>query len=139
MILTSIHTGARPSEVLRIRKKDLSREDNVVCIWGIKGSRDREIPLPPKLFDRLYQLAAELQPEDKIFPIALRTYQGIWHQYRPAKKGIKALRHTFAIRLYQKTKDIRLVQRALGHKCLNTTQIYTEYEYNVEELRRLML
>lgn len=35
------------------------------------------------------------------------------------------LRHTFATRLYRETKNIRLVQKALGHSELSTTMIYT--------------
>jgi integrase/recombinase XerD len=35
------------------------------------------------------------------------------------------LRHTYATELYRQTKDIRLVQKALGHTNLGTTMIYT--------------
>ncbi|WP_272482726.1 tyrosine-type recombinase/integrase [Salinibacter altiplanensis] len=35
------------------------------------------------------------------------------------------LRHTFAIRLYRKTGNIRMVQKSLGHSDLSTTMIYT--------------
>lgn len=35
------------------------------------------------------------------------------------------LRHTYATELYRETKDIRLVQKALGHASLATTMIYT--------------
>jgi integrase len=140
MLMTSLFTGARPSEVLAITKQDLSKENKTVFLKGLKGSRDRELPLPPGIFSRLMTLAIEApKDQERLFPIALRTMQGIWHQYRPAKKGIKSLRHTFAIRLYEKTKDIRLTQMALGHRYMNTTQIYAEYVYNQEELRRLIL
>ena len=35
------------------------------------------------------------------------------------------LRHTFATDLFRKTKNIRLIQKALGHAQITTTQIYT--------------
>ena len=41
------------------------------------------------------------------------------------KLGPHALRHTFATHLYSRTGDILVVQRALGHRDLSTTQVYT--------------
>ena len=36
-----------------------------------------------------------------------------------------SLRHTFATQLLQKTQNLRIVQKALGHEYLETTKIYT--------------
>lgn len=36
-----------------------------------------------------------------------------------------SLRHTALTRLYEKTKDIRLVQEVAGHANISTTMIYT--------------
>ncbi len=36
-----------------------------------------------------------------------------------------SLRHTALTRLYEKTKDIRLVQKVVGHSNISTTMIYT--------------
>ncbi len=38
--------------------------------------------------------------------------------------SVHSLRHTFATRLYEKTGDLYLVQRALGHRNITTTEIY---------------
>jgi integrase/recombinase XerC len=38
--------------------------------------------------------------------------------------SVHSLRHTFATRLYQRTGDLYLVQRALGHRQITTTEIY---------------
>jgi len=42
--------------------------------------------------------------------------------------SVHSLRHTFATRLYGKTGDLRLVQRALGHRNIATTEIYARVE-----------
>jgi len=43
----------------------------------------------------------------------------------PEKVSPHTFRHTFATDLYRETKNIRLVQKALGHSDLSTTMIYT--------------
>ena len=45
--------------------------------------------------------------------------------YREKKVTPHVLRHTFGTDLYKDTKDIRRVQKALGHSDLSTTMIYT--------------
>lgn len=138
LILVGLKTGARAQEILNLQKTDLNIYDETIYIRGIKGSNDREIPLHHKNFQRLVKLAGQ-STESKLFPISYQRLHQIWDLYRPIPKKFHSLRHTFAIQLYQKTKDLRLVQVALGHRNVTNTMIYADYVYSQHELRKLIL
>ena len=134
-----LRTGGRATELLELRKSDLNAYDETVFIRGIKGSNDREIPLETVLFERLAEFAKPLKAPDLIFDIGYHRLRQIWDWYRPVPKKFHSLRHTFAIRLYRKTKDLRLVQVALGHRNITNTMIYADYVYSQQELKKLIL
>jgi site-specific recombinase XerD len=134
----ALRTGARAQEILNIRPIDLDVHEETVLIRGIKGSSDREIPLPTPLFKRLWNFSLNITREF-IFNISYSRFRAIWVLYRPVHKKLHCLRHTFAICLYKKTKDLRLVQTALGHRNITNTMVYAEYVYSQVELRRLIL
>ena len=143
MLWVALLTGARATEVLNLLKSDLNTFDKSIFLRGIKGSNDREIPLPTSRFDRLYRYARNcdvgLETQTRLFPIGYHRLRQIWDFYRPVDKKFHCLRHTFAIRLYRKTKDLRLVQVALGHRSISNTMIYADYVYSQQELRKLIL
>lgn len=138
LLWTLLHTGGRAQEILNLRPEDLNTYEQSVFIRGLKGSNDREIPLPAWLFPRLEQEVSRAQ-ENLIFPITYNRLRQIWELYRPVHKKLHALRHTFAIRLFKKTKDLRLIQVALGHRNITNTMIYADYVYSQDELRKLIL
>lgn len=138
MLWVGLKTGARAQELLNLTRTDLNNYDESIFIRGIKGSNDREIPLHPRLFARLAKFA-ETQSDARLFPITYNRLWQIWEHYRTVPKKFHSLRHTFAIQLYQKTKDIRLVQVALGHRNITNTMIYADYVYSQQELRKLIL
>lgn len=138
LILLALKTGARATELLNIKKSDINAYDETILIRGIKGSNDREIPITPQLFARLIRYAETVKGET-LFPISYHRLRQIWDWYRPVPKKFHSLRHTFAIRLYQKTKDLRLVQVALGHRNITNTMIYADYIYSQQELKKLIL
>lgn len=135
----ALRTGGRATELLNITKADLDEHNQSVFIHGLKGSSDREIPLPPVIFKAVWKLAQDMSQDEKVFKIGYHRLREIWLFYRPVKKKFHSLRHTFAIRLYQKHKDIRLVQVALGHRNVMNTMIYAEYTYSQQELKKLLL
>ena len=138
MISVALRTGARAQEVLNIQRTDLNPYDESIFIRGLKSSNDREIPVHSQFFQRLHRFA-EQQGGTKVFPISYERLYQVWQLYRPVPKKFHALRHTFAIELYQKTKDLRLVQVALGHRNISNTMVYADYVYSQQELRKLIL
>lgn len=134
----ALKTGGRAQEILNLSKNDLNSYDETVFIRGIKGSNDREIPIHKDLFRRLDNFASQ-QSGQKIFQISYDRLYQVWDMYRPVPKKFHSLRHTFAINLYQKTKDLRLVQVALGHRNITNTMIYADYVYSQSELKKLIL
>lgn len=142
LVQLALETGARASELLAVRRKDLvegkvkGKVYRAVRIYGLKGSNDREIPISSGLFSRLKGL------EDPFFDISyMRLYQ-IWAGFAPRKAGGKrlktfhCLRHTCAVNLYRKTKDVKLVQAVLGHRDLRNTMVYVDFVYSQDEMRR---
>ena len=138
LIYLAMHTGARATEILSLHKEDMNVYDQSVFIHGIKGSNDREIPLPEWLFDSLEDYSKSVGG-DKLFDISYHRLRQIWAHYRPVQKKFHCLRHTFAIRLYKKVKDIRLLQIALGHRNITNTMIYADFVYSQNEMRKLIL
>jgi integrase/recombinase XerC len=138
LIGLALRTGARAQELLNLTLADFNTYDETVFIRGIKNSNDREIPLHSDFFKRVHRFATQ-QGDDRPFPITYNRLYQVWELYRPTPKKFHSLRHTFAIELYQKTKDLRLVQVALGHRNITNTMIYADYVYSQQELRKLIL
>lgn len=140
LIEVALNTGARATELLNITWSDLDDYENTVFIRGLKGSNDREIPLKKTLYNNLKKLKNPSdKPEHSVFKISYPRLVQIWNQYKPVNKKFHSLRHTFALGLYKKTRDLRLVQVALGHRNIQNTIVYAEYVYSTQELKRLIL
>lgn len=140
LIELALSTGARASELLNLRWVDLDSSEKTVFIKGLKGSNDREIPIKNALFDRIKALKDPTQDlKTSVFKISYPRLVQIWNDYKPVNKKFHSLRHTFALNLYKKTRDLRLVQVALGHRNIQNTIVYAEYVYSTEELRKLIL
>lgn len=131
----ALQTGARAQELLNISRKDLDQKERTVYIRGIKGSNNREIPLTAPLFNKVM---SHCEASAKPFPFTYARLVHIWHRWRPTDKPFHAFRHTFAINLYDKTKDLKLLQIALGHRSINNTMIYADFSYSKQEMRRLL-
>ncbi len=134
-------SGLRVSELLALKLSQYSSSLNCLKIYG-KGNKERMVPIGDYALEYLTKYLREVRDfnigkkTDYVFlnkagkPI---TRQYFWQQIKKygeiaqIKKSISphTLRHSFATHLLENGADLRMVQEALGHSKISTTQIYT--------------
>lgn len=124
-------TGARISEALSVTVKDVNLKEKIIILGG-KHSRWREVPLSKMALQYLVPavVLAYDAADKRLVPRSdrwgrdlVKTLAGFAEL--DDETASHYLRATFATWLYNKTKDLRLVQTALGHARSTTTEIYT--------------
>ncbi len=131
VILTLYLLGLRISELANLRLYDIRH--TVVRIEG-KGSKEREVPLPPSLKELLDHYRKVEAPSMYLFEKdgeKLRISSLRYIVTKSFKKiGIKAtphqLRHSYATILLNNRARIADVSELLGHASMVSTQIYTK-------------
>ncbi|MFW5982227.1 MAG: tyrosine-type recombinase/integrase [Halanaerobiaceae bacterium] len=129
--------GLRVSEVVRLKIEYFDIDRKTLFIKAGKGNKDRYSVLSGKIYLSLKQYIEVYQPEIWLFPgqnkenhLSERSVQKMFA--KACKKArikkdatVHTLRHSFATHLHEKGYSIRNIQILLGHKNINTTEIYT--------------
>lgn len=134
-------TAIRISEAINITKESLKEND--IIIYG-KGSKERIVPLMPKvrnlIYDYLSMLPFELDANMPIF----RGERGKTLQAGVVQSNLRKLRrtlglpehvtphsfrHSCATHLLNNNGNLRSIQTLLGHENINTTQKYTHISH----------
>ncbi len=130
--------GLRVSEAIKIKMRDIDLQRKMLRVYQGKGQKDRYTMLAEKLLPTLKQQMELKQPDDYLFTGAggeghLTTMSAEKIVKKAARlagiyKNISChtIRHSFATHLLEQGTDIRYIQELLGHKRLETTQIYTK-------------
>ncbi|ETD27116.1 tyrosine-type recombinase/integrase [Helicobacter canis] len=142
-----IYTGIRVSEAINLQAQKVIQENDVymLTIQG-KGDKYRVVMIKSSHITQLLHSWLTLREEipniqnNLLFcnkngkPLSQPYVYGIVRKIllnigiKKEKMGAHMLRHSFATLLYQKHKDLVLVQEALGHADLNTSRIYTHFD-----------
>lgn len=152
-----LHTGLRVGEVvaLKVDHVECDAQGGKLVVRDGKGSKDRgPLYFGTEMRDALRGwLERDDRPESEfVFPTRKGTQVATSHLRRRVKRaardaGIKEaervsphnLRHTFATDLYRATSNLRVVQEALGHESVQTTQVYAHLANGeVEESMRTL-
>lgn len=126
-------TGIRTSELLLLRKKDFDLSSGLITITQLKkkGEFVRQTVLSQDLRPYLEDYLKLFEKDAKIFSLTRRQVLNITHKYSEEILGRKmrnhAFRHAFAIRILEKTRDIELCRRLIGHSRIETVKIYLDF------------
>jgi integrase/recombinase XerD len=140
ILLVLYGTGIRRTEASLLKVNDIDSQRMVIHIHQGKGSRDRDVPLRPKLLEALREYWRWKKPKDYLFP-STAGHRGleqpisdktVWNICKEAavragiqkKIGPHTLRHSFATHHMEVGTDLRTIQLLLGHAHLEHTSVY---------------
>jgi integrase/recombinase XerD len=151
--------GLRLNEGLSLEAGHIDSQRLIVWVRDGKGAKDRGVPLPRPLLDRLRRYWKTERPasktkylfvaQDRQAPLHETTLQKTFVAARADARlhkdaTIHTLRHSYATHLLEAGVSLRTIQHVLGHKSLRTTELYMHVtqpgaERLQEVLDRLML
>lgn len=116
------YTGCRPNEITHLKREHIN-DNGTIKIYQSKVKRDKFVSVPPFLLNELLQFkdivfrgyGRQIEFYGKKFK-KVRLAMGLNTEY-----NLYTFRHTFATNLLNKTNDIHLVSKALGHSNIMIT------------------
>ena len=139
-------SGLRVSEAANLRCGDIRAGygESALFVRDGKGAKSRTVQIPDSLKRHLKQFITWKQtrreptgPDDYLFigqrgPWTAQAIQFLVKKHLKAlglyenEKSVHALRHSYAVEFYRQEKDLRALQKQLGHSSVQTTQIYAD-------------
>lgn len=149
MLTLMVDNGLRISEVIHLNVQEINWTTGELFVRHGKGNRDRVLYLNNKNLSLLKKWK-QIRPIQShllfttlhgsaVYDVYIRQVVKRLTKRAGIEKNIHphTFRHTFATDLYRYTKDIRLVQKALGHADISTTMIYMHvYDDDLENALR---
>lgn len=137
MLRVSANTGLKPAELVLIQTRDINWMSGQLNARNTRGEYDRVLWLNEDDLEllRKWRIARPPAPIDELFvtfrltPVNHRYLRQLVAQ-SARRAGVTkpvstyTLRHTFAADLYRKTRNLALVQKALGFKTIEPAKIY---------------
>ena len=136
--------GLRLQEALNLQVSDIDSGRMMVYVHRGKGAKDRYVPLPKETLNLLRRYWKTHRNAKLIFPALGRGHTGgptaTFPMNRSSVQGalgrvvkkagitkklsVHTLRHAYATHLLEQGVNIRVIQRYMGHKSLETTMRY---------------
>jgi len=133
------YAGLRVGELLNLKLSDIKKNDNSIKVDNAKKQSSRMVYVPSYLFFYIDEWK-KVRPKNAKYLFCSRYGKKLLNDYiqkmvkRYAKKidsnkdiHPHCLRHSITTIWLKEGRNIRGIQKQLGHRSLNTTQIYLDY------------
>ena len=140
MFLFSFYTGARLSEVVNIKWRNIDMERKIItigdCEFTTKNAKTRIVPICEQLYEIFLKSSANLKAEDQYVFCKSNCFpyrkEYISKQFKKScraagiSEGIHfhTLRHSFGTNLSLKGTPLITIKELMGHSSIIVTQIY---------------
>lgn len=150
-------TFLRPhNEVRMLSKKHFNKDYSIITLSGFENKSRviRTVNVPTYIQDILKPILDSINREDNIFslcptPFNDDYFRTLWTRAKKImmeegiirkEQTLYSFRHTAAVNVYKKTKDLHILQQLLGHSDMIVTLKYLRGlgVHNTEELRNVM-
>jgi integrase/recombinase XerC len=137
------YTGLRKGELLNIKREDINLDEcSAIVRTPTKNKMERTVFFVKDLVPHLQEYFNSEPEEGNAFCLSVMK---LYHFFaciksflpKEKKKGfnVHSMRHSFARMLASNDVDMRIAQKLLGHKSLNSTLIY--YDPDLETVRKI--
>jgi len=146
ILLLLTHYGVRIGQVTTLKLRDIDWRNGLIRFPSSKKGKPLCFPLQPDVAEALLTYIGRTRGR-KPFPEVFLTLKGkpqplgennhlnctFQALYKRAgidssSKGSHAIRHAFAARLMERGMPIKVIADMLGHRCIDTTFIYTKVD-----------
>ncbi|MDU0332553.1 site-specific integrase [Paenibacillus sp. 3LSP] len=135
LFVFGINTGLRIQDILKLKVRDVTGE--YLVMTEMKTGKRKIMKITPVLKREIKRYTADMKPDDVLFPsrqggknkpikrdMAYKIMKKAANEFGLVDIGTHTLRKTFGYHMYQKTKDITLVQNMLNHSDKSITMRY---------------
>jgi len=139
MLCTCYGAGLRVSELVSLEVRNIDSDSRVIHVKQGKGAQDREVPLGDSLLQELRSYWHNYRPRKLLFygiqidqTLSISSAQKMFmrskaHSQISKHGGIHSLRHAYATHQLNAGMPLHCLQRALGHKNIQTTMRYIHW------------
>ena len=146
MTICMIDLGLRISEVIALRLSSVDCEQHLLIVPAVKNGRGRTLPLPRRVEAALHNYIQKGRPRSDCTQLFLSDpkRRGTALSVGAARNhvigafrvcgfpaswgGVHRLRHTFASRLHSHGADLKQIADLLGHREVESTNLYAQVD-----------